>query len=64
MNDREMLEKIHSSVGLAEIYAEDGAFFTAARKLEQLAEEVKAYAEARNDDLSKFMSNEGEHTYP
>lgn len=40
----DMRERIREQTGLAQTYADDGAYHTAARVLEQLADEVKAHA--------------------
>lgn len=43
----DMRERIKEQTSLAQAYADDGAYFSAARVLRELASEVKAHADRR-----------------
>lgn len=46
------LKKAGDLVGLANVYAEDGALFTAAKRLHEAAEEMEKAGHIRNEWLS------------
>lgn len=51
----DMREVIREKTGLAQIYADDGAYHSAARVLNDLAVEVKAHAEHATREIEKLM---------
>jgi lipopolysaccharide biosynthesis regulator YciM len=51
--------RIHELAGLAQTYAEDGAFRTAANVYRQLADEVQAHAEACDKELFGAIKKKG-----
>lgn len=52
----DMREHIKTRSALALNFAEDGAYFSAARILQELTDDIKAHAEYRNEMLEKMIN--------
>ncbi len=48
-------DRIKDRSELGKVYAEDGAFYSAARVFRELADEVELHAKACDAELEKFM---------
>ena len=59
MTDEEMIARIEERAGLAQTYAEDGAFFRASEIIKELGYEVQKFATSRNRMLAKLSGEEG-----